>query len=176
MTSSSSTFKPARLIAIMGVSGSGKSTIGSALGVALNVPFLDGDHYHTPEAVEKMRNGTPLSDEDRWPWFVRLTAAMIEAADQRGKSVTACSALRRAYRDYMVEQAGEPISFIHLAGTKQVIAARQADRPGHYMPAALLDSQFAALEIPQADENVLTISVDQSIEAIIEQALAALKT
>lgn len=176
MTPSSPSFKPARLIITMGVSGCGKSTIGSALGVALNVPFLDGDHYHTEQAVEKMRTGTPLTDEDRWPWFARLTAAMGEAADQRGKSVTACSALRCAYRDYLVEQAGEPICFIHLAGSKATIAARQADRPGHYMPAALLDSQFAALETPQADENVLTISVDQPIEAITEQALTALKS
>lgn len=174
MTNISSSFKPARLIVVMGVSGSGKSTIGSALGLAQNVPFLDGDHYHTPEAVEKMRNGSPLTDDDRWPWFVRLTAAMKEAADQRGKSVTACSALRRAYRDYMVEQAGEPICFIYLDGTKETIATRQADRPGHYMPAALLDSQFAALEIPQPDENVLAISVDQSVEDIVAQATAAL--
>lgn len=175
-TTSSSSFKPARLIVVMGVSGSGKSTIGSALGLDLNVPFLDGDHYHTPEAVEKMRNGTPLTDEDRWPWFARLTAEMKAAADQRGKSVTACSALRRAYRDYMVEQAGEPICFIYLDGTKQTIATRQADRPGHYMPAALLDSQFAALEIPQPDENVLAISVDQSVEAIIAEAITALNS
>ncbi|MBL4600966.1 MAG: gluconokinase, partial [Rhizobiaceae bacterium] len=120
----------------MGVSGCGKSTIGSSLGLTLNVPFLDGDHYHTPEAVEKMRSGQPLTDDDRWPWFARLTKEMKLAADQRGKSVTACSALKRAYRDYLVEQAGEPIAFIHLSGTKETIAERQADRPGHYMPAA----------------------------------------
>lgn len=167
-------FKPARLIVIMGVSGSGKSTIGSAIGVDLNVPFLDGDHYHTPEAVEKMRSGQPLIDDDRWPWFMRLTDAMKKAADQRGKSVTACSALKRVYRDYMVEKAGEPIAFIHLQGTKQVIAKRQADRPGHYMPAALLDSQFAALEEPGNDENVLNISVDQPVKAIVDEALGVL--
>lgn len=168
-------FKPARLIVVMGVSGSGKSTIGSAIGLDLNVPFLDGDHYHTPEAVEKMRQGTPLVDEDRWPWFVRLTGAMKEAADQRGKSVTACSALKRDYRNYMVKQAREPIVFIHLSGTKKLIANRQADRPGHYMPASLLDSQFAALEIPDDSENVLTISVDQPISDMVAKALSSLK-
>lgn len=169
-----SVFKPARLIVVMGVSGSGKSTIGSALGLDLNVPFLDGDHYHTPEAVEKMRAGNPLTDDDRWPWFTRLVEAMKEGADQRGKSVAASSALKRVYRNYMVKQAGEPIAFIHLAGTKQVIADRQANRPGHYMPATLLDSQFATLEMPTEDENVLNISVDQPVDTIVAEALAAL--
>ena len=168
-------FKPARLIVVMGVSGCGKSTIGSALGVDLNVPFLDGDHYHTPEAVEKMRGGHPLTDDDRWPWFTRLTKEMKLAADQRGKSVTACSALKRAYRDYLTEQAGEAIAFIHLSGTKEMIAERQADRPGHYMPAGLLDSQFATLEAPGNDENVLSVSVDQAVETIVADTLAALK-
>ncbi len=164
----------ARLIVVMGVSGSGKSTIGSALGVALNVPFLDGDHYHAPEAVEKMRQGTPLTDDDRWPWFDRLAIAMKEAADQRGQSVTACSALKRSYRDYLTQAAGEPIVFLHLAGEKEIIARRQADRPGHYMPATLLDSQFEALETPAADENVITVSVADTVEAIVAEALAAL--
>lgn len=158
----------------MGVSGCGKSTIGSSLGLTLNVPFLDGDHYHTPEAVEKMRSGQPLTDDDRWPWFARLTKEMKLAADQRGKSVTACSALKRAYRDYLVEQAGEPIAFIHLSGTKETIAERQADRPGHYMPAALLDSQFAALEVPKTPENVLSVSVAQPVEKIVKLTLTAL--
>lgn len=158
----------------MGVSGCGKSTIGSSLGLTLNVPFLDGDHYHTPEAVEKMRSGQPLTDDDRWPWFARLTKEMKLAADQRGKSVTACSALKRAYRDYLVEQAGEPIAFIHLSGTKETIAERQADRPGHYMPAALLDSQFAVLEVPKAPENVFSVSVAQPVKKIVELTLAAL--
>lgn len=158
----------------MGVSGCGKSTIGSSLGLTLNVPFLDGDHYHTPEAVEKMRSGQPLTDDDRWPWFARLTKEMKLAADQRGKSVTACSALKRAYRDYLVEEAGEPIAFIHLSGTKETIAERQADRPGHYMPAALLDSQFAALEVPKAPENVLSVSVAQPVEKIVKLTLTAL--
>jgi len=167
--------KQARLIVVMGVSGSGKSTIGSALGVAMNVPFLDGDHYHTPEAVEKMRHGTPLTDDDRWPWFTRLAVAMKEAADQRGQSVTACSALKRDYRDYLTQAAGEPVLFVHLAGSKDLIGARQANRPGHYMPAALLDSQFETLEMPRADENVVTVSVENPVEVIVAEVLAALK-
>lgn len=168
-------FKPARLIVVMGVSGCGKSTIGSALGLELNVPFLDGDHYHTPEAVEQMRSGHPLTDDDRWPWFDRLTKEMKLAADQREKSITACSALKRAYRDYLTKQAGEPIAFIHLSGTKNTIAMRQADRPGHYMPAGLLDSQFATLEAPGKDKNVLSISVDQPIKTIVSAALNTLQ-
>lgn len=167
-------FEPARLIVVMGVSGSGKSTVGSALGVALNVPFLDGDHYHTPEAVEKMRRGMPLTDADRWPWFDRLARVMIEAADQRGRAVTACSALTRSYRDYIAGAAGEPVCFIFLHGAREVIGERQANRPGHYMPASLLESQFATLEMPGEDENVLTLDVAQPVDTLVAEIKAAL--
>lgn len=167
-------FKTSRLINVMGVSGCGKSTIGARLGVALNVPFLDGDHYHSKEAVEKMHAGIPLTDDDRWPWLDRLVAAMIEAADRNGHVVAASSALKRSYRDYMTKAAGEPIAFVHLYAPQSVIAQRQADRPGHFMPASLLDSQYQTLEMPQSDENATTIDVSGSLDQTMERAARAL--
>ncbi|HTN61295.1 MAG TPA: gluconokinase, partial [Devosia sp.] len=100
---------PARIIIVMGVSSSGKSTIGQSVARRLHVPFLDGDGYHPDANVEKMRAGIPLTDEDRWPWLQRLAGALHEAADKKGAAVGACSALRLAYRQYLIEQAGEPI-------------------------------------------------------------------
>ena len=150
----------------MGVSSSGKSTVGKASGRRLHVPFLDGDGYHPPANKEKMRAGIPLVDEDRWPWLESLAKALREAADQKGSAVGACSALKRAYREYLTEQAGEPILFVFLEGSKEVIAKRIAARKHEYMPASLLDSQFATLEVPAADENVLTVSVIDPVETI----------
>ncbi|WP_375450565.1 gluconokinase [uncultured Devosia sp.] len=170
----------ARIIIVMGVSSSGKSTVGQSIARRLHVPFLDGDGYHPPENVEKMRAGTPLTDADRWPWLARLAGALHEAADKKGAAVGACSALRRSYRQYLEEQAGEPILFVHLSGTREVIAERMARRHHEYMPASLLDSQFATLEPPDpAFENVLILPVTDAIEkqtATVLKALDHLKT
>ncbi|MBU2360347.1 MAG: gluconokinase, partial [Alphaproteobacteria bacterium] len=117
---------PARIIIAMGVSSSGKSTVGQSIARPLHVPFLDGDGYHPPANVEKMRAGTPLTDEDRWPWLEKLALALHEAAERKGSSVGACSALRRVYRDYLTEKAGEPILFVYLDGTRAVIGERMA--------------------------------------------------
>lgn len=162
-------FEPARIIIVMGVSSSGKSTVGKAIGRRLHVPFLDGDGYHPPANKEKMRAGIPLVDEDRWPWLETLAGALKQAADQKGSAVGACSALKRAYREFLTEKAGEPILFVFLEGSKEVIAGRIAKRQHEYMPASLLDSQFATLEVPQEDENVLTVSVLDPVEAIASQ-------
>ena len=169
------TVQAARIIIAMGVSSSGKSTVGQSIARRLHVPFLDGDGYHPEANVEKMRNGIPLTDEDRWPWLERLAKALAEAADRKGAAVGACSALRRAYRDFLVEQAGEPILFVYLDGTKDVIAARMAKRSHEYMPASLLDSQFATLEVPDpASENVLVVPVTDSVEKITMTTVKAL--
>jgi len=163
----------------MGVSSSGKSTVGKAIGRRLHAPFLDGDGYHPPANKEKMRAGIPLVDEDRWPWLETLALALREAADQKGSAVGACSALKRSYREFLTEKAGEPILFVFLEGTKEVIAERIAARSHEYMPASLLDSQFATLEVPGADENVLTVSVTEPVEAIasrVTKELEHLKT
>ena len=112
----------------MGVSSSGKSTVGKALARRLHAPFLDGDGYHPPANKEKMRAGIPLTDEDRWPWLETLATALHEAADQKGVAVGACSALKRAYRDYLTEKAGEPILFVYLEGDARIIAQAHRSR------------------------------------------------
>lgn len=166
--------EPARIIVVMGVSSSGKSTVGAALAERLHAPFLDGDGYHPPANVEKMRAGTPLSDADRWPWLESLALALGAAARTHGVAVGACSALRRAYRDFITEKAGEPVLFVYLEGTRQVIAARIAARRHEFMPASLLDSQFATLEPPARDENALAVPVTDTVDGIVERVVEGL--
>jgi gluconokinase len=166
---------PARIIIVMGVSSSGKSTVGQSIARRLHVPFLDGDGYHPEANVEKMRAGIPLTDEDRWPWLERLALALHEAADKKAAAVGACSALRRAYRDFLIEKAGEPILFAYLEGSRDVIAERMARRKHEYMPTSLLDSQFATLEVPDPrTENVLPVPVTDSVETITRTVLKSL--
>jgi len=166
---------PARIVIVMGVSSSGKSTVGQSIARRLHVPFLDGDGYHPEANVEKMRAGTPLTDEDRWPWLERLALALREAADRKDASVGACSALRRAYRDFLTEKAGEPITFVYLDGSREVIGERMARRQHEYMPTSLLDSQFATLEIPDPTmENVLVLPVTDSVEKITQAVTKSL--
>lgn len=167
---------PARIIIVMGVSSSGKSTVGAALGRALHAPFLDGDKYHPEANVEKMRAGTPLTDDDRWPWLEALTAALKEAADRKkGVAVGACSALKKAYRDFITEKAGEPVLFVYLHGSREVIGERMAKRSHEYMPTSLLDSQFATLEVPDpSTENVLVVPVTDPVNRIVTTVTTAL--
>jgi gluconokinase len=164
---------PARLIIAMGVSSSGKSSSGQAIARRMHAPFLDGDDYHPAVNKEKMRAGIPLTDDDRWPWLTTFARALHEAAGNKGVAVGACSALKRAYREHLVREAGEPILFVFLDGTKEVIAARIAQRSHEYMPASLLDSQFATLEVPADDENVLKVPVTLSVEEIAERVVKA---
>ncbi|MEN9410990.1 MAG: hypothetical protein RL216_2964 [Pseudomonadota bacterium] len=157
-------------IVIMGVSGCGKSTVGAALAKALTIPYRDGDDLHPAANVEKMRAGIPLTDDDRWPWLDHVAATLRDAAPV----IIGCSALRRAYRDRIRAGAGGPVQFVHLTGSRAVIAARMAARKGHYMPPTLLDSQFATLEPPGPDEAI-RMDVDQSLTRLISQILAVLK-
>ncbi len=134
------------IVVVMGVSGSGKSVVGQALATELGWPFFDADDFHPEANVAKMAAGTPLTDEDRWPWLDRLAAEMA-AIDGRGQhAVLACSALRQAYRDRISRAV--PVRFVHLAGDHDTIAARLATRSHRYMPPTLLASQFATLEAP----------------------------
>lgn len=167
--------KAARLIVVMGVSGAGKTTIGEKLADALNVPFIDADNFHPRANVEKMRSGKPLEDADRWPWLEIVANAMHNTAETENRVVCACSALRRDYRDYMIAKAGEPIVFVLLHGDKALIAERQADRPGHFMPSALLDSQFATLEPFEDDELGITLDVAHSVADLVTQAVGYLR-
>lgn len=150
-------------LVLMGVAGSGKTSVGKALAQRLGVPYRDGDDLHPAANVEKMRGGVPLDDADRWPWLGLVGTAMAHNAPL----IIGCSALRRRYRDRIRETAGSEVTFIHLSGSRAVIEARMAQRQGHYMPVTLLDSQFAALELPQPDENAVTVDIDQPLAAIV---------
>ncbi|MEO6012432.1 MAG: gluconokinase [Devosia sp.] len=167
------TLVPARILIVMGVSSSGKSAIGHAIARRLHAPFLDADEFHTAANKEKMREGTPLTDADRWPWLSSVAKALHEAAGAKGVAVGACSALKRSYRDHLIAEAGEPILFVFLDGSEELIASRIAQRHHEYMPASLLASQFATLEVPTADENVLVTPIVDPIETIADRVVKA---
>jgi gluconokinase len=162
----------------MGVSGSGKTYVGTAIAEALNIPFFDGDDLHSPEARAKMTAGIPLNDEDRAPWLDRIGALLADSAAHPQGVVVACSALRRVYRDRLRAAVGPGLRFLFLEGDKALMRARVASRKNHYMPASLVDSQFATLESPEGDGDVVTIPADvklpDSLEAVI-QSLVAVK-
>lgn len=154
----------------MGVSGSGKSTVGAALADRLEVPFADADDLHPPANVAKMRAGEPLDDEDRRPWLDEVGHWL--AAHAEG-GVMSCSALKRAYRDQLRRHAPHVV-FVHLHGDREVIARRQAARTEHFMPASLLDSQVAILEQLEEDEPGFAIDVRLSPHEIVDEALRGL--
>jgi gluconokinase len=147
----------------MGVSGSGKSTVGAALARRLDVPFADADAFHPTANIEKMSAGIPLDDDDRHPW---LDAVGQWLADH-DSAVLSCSALKRHYRDQLRSYRAD-VEFLHLAGSPEQISRRQADRSGHFMPSSLVTSQFEALEPLAANERGTTIEVNQSVEAILD--------
>ncbi len=156
-------------IVVMGVSGSGKSTVGAALAQRLRVPFADADDFHPPANIEKMKAGHPLDDEDRRPWLDAIGRWLGEHCRDGG--VMSCSALKRRYRDQLREHC-TGTEFLHLSGTPEVIGARQASRPGHFMPASLLASQFDTLEPLEADETGVAIDVCGSIDSIVDQYIS----
>lgn len=157
---------------LMGVAGCGKSSVGAELSRRIGLPYLDGDDLHDPASVAKMRQGTPLTDEDRWPWLERCGQAL---ADHRGGLILGCSALRRAYRDRLRVGSGlSGLMFVHLAGDHALLQRRMAQRQGHYMPPALLQSQLETLEPPGADEPGLTVDIDRPVPAIVDEILRAL--
>jgi gluconokinase len=158
-------------VIVMGVSGSGKSTLGTLLSRALDCPFLEGDDYHDAAAIEKMRNGIPLTDADRWPWLDRLGHAIDAAVAAEGIAVAACSALRRTYRTRLRDAIAVPTRFLLLDNSREEILQRLVSRPGHYMPASLLDSQFATLERPGADEPATALLTDASPDRLCATAL-----
>ena len=158
-------FDAMRLFVVMGVAGCGKSSVGAAVAERLGATYLDGDDFHPAENIAKMSRGEPLTDDDRWPW---LKIVGQEAARRSGTVLTGCSALRRAYRECLVAAAGEPIGFIFLDGSRELIADRMARREGHFMPLSLLDSQCDALERPAADEPALTIDISGSEKEVVD--------
>lgn len=149
---------------IMGVAGSGKSSVGMALGRRVGAIYVDGDDLHPRANIEKMAAGTPLDDNDRAPWLVRVGETLATAG---GPMLIGCSALKRAYRDMIREAAGGPVVFLHLTGTREVIRERMDHREGHFMPPSLLDSQFAALEPLDADEDGFAVDIDQPLLQLV---------
>ena len=156
------------LIVVMGVSGSGKSTVGAALAQRLGVPFADADDFHPPANIAKMKAGVPLDDDDRYPWLEAIGGWLADHCGTGG--VMSCSALKRKYRDQLRRHCPQA-EFVHLSGSPEVIAARQASRPGHFMPASLMASQFATLEPLERDERGVTLDVSQDIDSIVESYL-----
>ena len=157
-----------RVVVVMGVSGSGKTTVGRELAASLGWRFEEGDELHPPANVEKMRHAIPLTDEDRWPWL-RAIAEIIDGWRLKGEhGVLTCSALKRAYRDIIIGERCDVV-LVYLRGSKELIASRMAARRAHFMPVALLDSQFATLEEPAADEHPIIVGIDQPPSDIARQ-------
>ena len=161
------------VVLLMGVAGSGKTTIGALLAGMLHWEFADADDFHPPSNVQKMASGVPLTDEDRWPWL-RAIAAWIDAHRGAGThAVVTCSALKRRYRDVIVGDRRD-VALVYLKGSKALIEQRMAMRHEHFMPAALLQSQFDTLEEPAPEEHALVVSVDDKPTAIASNIAAAL--
>ncbi|MEO8559606.1 MAG: gluconokinase [Rhodospirillales bacterium] len=169
------------ILLLMGVAGSGKTTVAQELARALGCEFQEGDALHPPANVAKMRAGTPLDDADRMPWLDKI-AAHIDAWRKQGQGgVITCSALKRAYRDAVIggrnaapAGAGVDVRLVYLKGSHELIRARMAKRRDHYMPLALLDSQFAALQEPAPDEHAIVVGIDATPDEIAARTLAAL--
>ncbi|MBB6376031.1 gluconokinase [Pseudonocardia eucalypti] len=157
-----------RVVVVMGVSGAGKTTVGRLLAERLDVPYAEADDFHPPANIAKMSAGIPLTDEDRWPWLDALAGWIAGHAGTGG--VVTCSALKRVYRDRL-RAAGGNVWFLHLRVDRQVLAGRVAHRPGHFMPAALLDSQLADLQPLEPDEPGLTVDASATPEAVVDAAL-----
>ena len=166
--------EPPCALIVMGVSGSGKSTIAEALGRRLGWRFEDGDSFHPPSNVAKMAAGHPLTDEDRWPWLNAIADEIGRICKARDHVIIACSALKHAYRDVLLRGRND-VRFVFLKGTQELIADRLAHRKGHFMPPELLTSQFRTLESPDASEHVITASIDASVAAIVDDILRQLQ-
>jgi gluconokinase len=162
---------PPPLVVVMGVSGSGKSTVGAAVAQRLRVQFADADDFHPEANIAKMTAGHALDDDDRYPWLESIGEWLAEHDEKGG--VMSCSALKRKYRDQL-RRHEERTQFLLLEGSLEVITRRQASRPGHFMPASLLRSQFDTLEPLAPDENGVVVDVDQSIDAIVNEYVSTL--
>lgn len=157
-----------RLFVVMGVAGCGKSTVGNAIADQLGGIYVEGDEFHPLTNIKKMSNGEPLTDDDRWPWLKIIAQKM---AKTEGLVFTGCSALKKSYRDFISREAGEDVTFIHLSGSKELIAERMNKRAGHFMPPSLLDSQFAALEPLTEQESSIVVDISFSEQEILDQIL-----
>ncbi|MCP8940621.1 gluconokinase [Alsobacter sp. SYSU M60028] len=164
---------PVSVVVIMGVSSSGKTTTASLLSERLGWPFRDADSFHPPANVEKMSRGVPLTDADRAPWLEAIAAWIRQRIASGEPGIVTCSALKRAYRDVLMA-GNDGARLVHLVGDRALIGDRMARRRDHFMPTSLLDSQFATLEPPAPEENVLSVPVSQSPAQVAETIIAAL--
>ena len=162
-------------VVVMGVSGAGKSTVGRLIAARLGCPFRDADSFHPAANIEKMSRGEPLTDDDRWPWLRAIAQWIGEHRAAGTIGVVTCSALKRRYRDLITEGQRADVRLVYLKGGFDLIAARLAARKGHFMPPALLRSQFDALEEPAADERAITAPIDAAPEAIAAEVLRMLQ-
>lgn len=167
------TFAEPVALVVMGVSGSGKSTIADHLARRLGWRYEDGDRFHPPGNVAKMSAGHPLTDEDRWPWLQAIADEIDRVGAAGERAVIACSALKRDYRDILVH-GRDDVRIVFLDGSESLIAARLAARKGHFMPPGLLASQFRTLERPDADERPITVSIDAPVESIVDDIISQL--
>ncbi|GGS33010.1 gluconokinase [Actinokineospora fastidiosa] len=160
------------VVVVMGVSGSGKTTVGMALAEKLAVPYAEADEFHPRSNIDKMTSGVPLTDADRKPWLRAIAVWIGEHAESGG--VVTCSALKRSYRDLL--RSGGPAWFLHLHGSREVIAGRMSGRSGHFMPPSLLDSQFADLQPLSPDEAGFTADVTEPVDRIVAEAADLLRS
>ncbi|OCI96699.1 gluconokinase [Rhizobium sp. AC27/96] len=159
---------------VMGVSGSGKTSIGEGVAARLGVHFIEGDALHPAANVEKMSKGIPLTDEDRWPWLEKI-GQEIAASLSKGEGIAvSCSALKRTYRERLRAAAGGHLYFVYLDGSKELLTKRMGERKGHFMPASLLESQLQTLEVPTGEPGVVTIDIDDTIDGIVDASIKAL--
>lgn len=166
--------RPPCALIMMGVSGSGKSTIAEKLAKRLRWRYEDGDRFHPASNIKKMSAGEPLTDQDRWPWLQAIADEIDRACKTGEHVVIACSALKRSYRDVLVH-GRKDVRVIYLQGTPDLIASRLKLRKDHFMPPGLLASQFKTLEPPDASENVATVSIDAPVGAIVEDIIRQLQ-
>lgn len=159
---------------VMGVSGSGKSTIAGRLAAELGWEYQEGDALHPPANVEKMKGGTPLTDADRLPWLRRIAERIDDWRAHGRPGVVTCSALKRSYRDVIVGDRPD-VALVYLRGSPELIKQRLAQRRGHFMPPALLDSQFAVLEEPGADEHAIVVDIGGTPDEIVREIVAQLR-
>ena len=167
--------KSARAVVVMGVSGAGKTSVAQDLAARLGWTFVEGDKLHPQANIEKMAHGTPLNDDDRWPWL-DLIGAELSASTSRGESIVAtCSSLKVSYRERLCTAAGGTLYFVFLKGSEELLSVRMGERQGHFMPTSLLQSQLATLESPEGEPDVVTVDIDASIDVIVDRAISGLE-
>jgi len=157
------------ILVLMGPSGAGKSALGRALSADIGLPFLEGDDFHSAHNRARMAAGTALTDEDRWPWLEALANAAKLTAEAQGGAIISCSALRRAYREKLQAVAGRRLLFVFMKAERELLQHRMRERQDHFMPASLLETQLATLEVPTEDECCVTLDADKNLNRLVAE-------